>query len=107
MILIADSGSTKCDWALIDRTGRRLGDFETMGLNPYFHNEEVISIAIRNNHPLANHSAKIQHIYFYGAGSSTDVMCAIVEKGLRAIFPKALINVDHDLLGSAYATYNG
>jgi N-acetylglucosamine kinase-like BadF-type ATPase len=107
MILIADSGSTKCDWALIDEKGTRLGNFETMGLNPYFHNEEIIANAIKGNAPLALYANKIERIYFYGAGSSTEIMCAIVERGLRSVFPTAEIIVDHDLVGSAYATYDG
>jgi glucosamine kinase len=107
MILIADSGSTKCDWALIDEKGTRLGNFETMGLNPYFHNEDVISNAIKANVPLALYANKIDRIFFYGAGSSTHTMCAIVERGLKVIFPDAEIVVEHDLLGAAYATYDG
>jgi glucosamine kinase len=107
MILIADSGSTKCDWALIDEKGTRLGAFETMGLNPYFHNEQVIANAIRANAPLALYAAKIRRVFFYGAGSSTGQMCAIVERGLSEVFPNADIVVDHDLVGSAYATYDG
>ena len=107
MILIADSGSTKCDWALIDKHGTRLGNFETMGLNPYFHNEELVESSIRSNMPLALYADKISKIYFYGAGSSTPTMCAIIERGLRKIFHHADILVDHDLLGSAYSTYDG
>ena len=107
MILIADSGSTKCDWAHIDEKGSRLGNFETMGLNPYFHDEKVVEGAIRGNVPLALYADKISHIYFYGAGSSTPTMCAIIERGLRAVFPNAELLVEHDLLGSAYSTYDG
>ena len=36
-ILIADSGSTKCDWQLLDESGKEIGEFHTMGFNPYFH----------------------------------------------------------------------
>ena len=107
MILIADSGSTKCDWALIDEKGSRLGNFETMGLNPYFHDEKVVESAIRGNAPLALYADKISHVYFYGAGSSTQTMCEIIERGLRAVFPTAELLIEHDLLGSAYSTYDG
>ena len=47
MVLIADSGSTKCDWVLVDGDVRH--DFSTMGFNPFFHNEEIICNAIKNN----------------------------------------------------------
>lgn len=32
MILIADSGSTRTQWAVIDKNGRRLDDFLTQDL---------------------------------------------------------------------------
>ncbi len=107
MILIADSGSTKCDWALIDEKGNRQGDFETMGLNPYFHQPDVTEKALRDNASLTAVAEDITHIFFYGAGSSTLEMCTIMKTGLARVFKKADILVEHDLLGSAMATYDG
>ena len=71
MIIIADSGSTKCDWALIDEKGTRVDDFQTMGLNPYFHSPDVIEKAIKDNAPFHALADQIKHIFFYGAGLST------------------------------------
>ncbi|MEZ4798466.1 MAG: ATPase [Flavobacteriales bacterium] len=107
MILIADSGSTKCDWALIDEKGTRLGNFQTMGLNPYFHNETIIENAIKANNDLYASRDSVTQIYFYGAGSSTVEMCTIMKGGLEKVFTKADIVVDHDLVGSAMSTYDG
>jgi len=107
MILIVDSGSTKSDWALLDLKGNRLGDFDTMGLNPYFHTEEVIANAVFANQPLAAYADKISSVYFYGAGSSTPTMQEIVQNGLKRVFKKAEIVVDHDMVGCAYSTYDG
>ncbi len=107
MILIVDSGSTKSDWALIDDKGNRKGDFETMGLNPYFHNDSIIEKAILDNKELAEIAPTITHIFFYGAGSSTPEMCGIMRHGLQLVFKHAEILVDHDLLGSAMSTYDG
>ena len=36
MILIADSGSTKCSWALCDQNGMLIKEIRTIGFNPYF-----------------------------------------------------------------------
>ena len=48
MILIVDSGSTKSDWVLLDdEAGQTF--FCTMGLNPYFHSEEVVYNAVVEN----------------------------------------------------------
>jgi glucosamine kinase len=107
MILIADSGSTKCDWALIDEKGTRLGDFQTMGLNPYFHNENVIEVALRANKEFDAIATQVKQVYFYGAGSSTDEMCKIMHAGLARVLVNADILVDHDLVGSAMSTYDG
>ena len=34
MILIADSGSTKCNWAICDQNGNQLDEERTIGFNP-------------------------------------------------------------------------
>ena len=42
MILIADSGSTKCNWAICDQNGNQLDEERTIGFNPYFISHERI-----------------------------------------------------------------
>ena len=42
MILVADSGSSKCDWAFFDDEYNQLKIVETIGLNPYFLSTEKI-----------------------------------------------------------------
>lgn len=107
MILIADSGSTKCDWALVDDKGNKMDAFETMGLNPYFHAPQDTEKALRANDALIAIAPQVSRIFFYGAGSSTVEMCTIMKEGLLRVFPQADILVEHDLLGSAMATYDG
>jgi glucosamine kinase len=107
MILIADSGSTKCDWALVDEKGNKLGAFETMGLNPYFHAPHDTERALLANEALCAVAPDVKRIFFYGAGSSTEEMCHIMKEGLMRVFTHADILVEHDLLGSAMATYDG
>ncbi|MGC6533222.1 MAG: hypothetical protein ACON34_09495 [Flavobacteriales bacterium] len=107
MILIADSGSTKCDWALVSSDFEKRGYYRSMGLNPYFHTPEVIERALRDNAELASLAEEITHVFFYGAGSSSPKLCAIMEAGLARVFCNARILVDHDLVGAAYSTYSG
>ena len=107
MILIADSGSTKCDWALVDEQGTKIDQFRTMGLNPYFHSPDITESALRENAQLMNIASQVKHIFFYGAGSSTAEMCDIMHQGLSRVFTNADILVDHDQLGSAMAVYDG
>ena len=42
MILIADSGSTKCSWAICDLEGNKINEYKTIGFNPYFIKEEGV-----------------------------------------------------------------
>lgn len=103
MIVIADSGSTKTVWRCID--GKNKYQYSTQGLNPYFlDSENVVSILTSE---LLVHSevdvSRITHIYFYGAGCATDAKKAIIEKGLKQLFPVSTIEINTDLLGAARA----
>ena len=107
MILIADSGSTKCDWVAIKKSGEEVSRTLTMGFNPYFHSQATISTAIKQNEQLHAMQDEVEAIYYYGAGCSSKDLNKIVEVALRVSFPNAEVNVDHDLLGAAYAAYDG
>ncbi len=98
MILIADSGSTKCQWAIIDENEIILK--ETEGLNPFFVDEDKISIIVKI---LSIYSVK--KIFFYGAGCSSEEKKEIIRNGLRKIFTYSEIYVESDLLGAARAVY--
>lgn len=104
MLLIADSGSTKCDWLLIDRNDA-LRSFKTIGFNPYFHDKEFITSAIQLNIELSQLGPYVKNVFYYGAGCSSSELNAIVYKALNTVFFNARIKVDHDLVAAAYATY--
>ncbi|MEY3444189.1 MAG: hypothetical protein RLZZ519_2470 [Bacteroidota bacterium] len=106
MILIADSGSTKCDWLLLDK-GQILLECHTMGFNPYFHDSELIAAELLAQPDLQAYHGAVTEIYFYGAGASSPDLKAIVEHGLRMVFADAEIHVGHDLNAAALATYSG
>lgn len=104
MLLVADSGSTKCDWILVKSNGERL-ETNTMGFNPFFHNEELIASEISKNEILMSYADKILNIYFFGAGASSKQRNTIVENGLKKVFKNTVeLRVDHDLIGAAIAT---
>jgi N-acetylglucosamine kinase-like BadF-type ATPase len=105
MLLIADSGSTKCDWMLI-RENEETMSFSTMGFNPFFHNEAVISNAIRQNTDMCQFADEVTLLFLYSAGCSSKELKAVVERALRTVFTKATILVDHDLVGAAFATWD-
>ena len=105
MLLIADSGSTKCYWMLLQEN-EEARSFSTMGFNPYFHNEAVISNAIRQNTEMVAFAPQVTALFLYSAGCSSKDLKLVVERALRSVFPNADIYVYHDLVGAAFATWD-
>ena len=106
MILIAESGSTKTDWVLVN-DNKEIIMFKTMGFNPFFHSSEFIADEIQNNKEFYEASKNVDKLYFYGAGCSSDEMNNIIKLGLSKVYPNSAVIVDHDLLACALSTYQG
>ncbi len=102
MILIADSGSSKTDWRLIDDK-KNVHQFRTSGLNPYFLSSDLIAEKIGAELTLPVDRDDVQEIFFYGAGCSSKEMCDVVETGIQKKLPKSKIVVQHDLLAACHA----
>ncbi len=107
MILIADSGSTKADWRLIDKNGKTFSDFSTMGFNPYFHDSNLVETKLKQSSDVMDIADSVEHVFFYGAGCSSAALNVIIQEGLERIFTNAQVAVDHDLNACAYSTYYG
>lgn len=107
MILLADSGSTKCDWVLVEKNGRQIDAFKTMGFNPFFHTSARIGEEIRTHSGLVKIANKVKAIYYYGAGCSREAQKGVVEQALTAVFPSAAIVVEHDMKAAVFATWQG
>jgi N-acetylglucosamine kinase-like BadF-type ATPase len=104
MILIADSGSTKTDWALADKNTGTFTLYHTIGFNPYFIDSEGIYESLANSLALQFNTDEVTAIYFYGAGCSTPEKQHIVQTALKRVFKQAsTLLISHDLLGSARA----
>lgn len=100
MILIADSGSTKTDWCLLDSDGKRVY-FVTEGYNPHFSDEQHIIHSIKNNLPVEIERTRIKEVYFYGAGCQDDKV-ELMEHILWNVFPGCeSILAEVDLLAAA------
>ncbi|RZK49799.1 MAG: N-acetylglucosamine kinase [Pedobacter sp.] len=76
----------------------------TPGINPYFLNAQEITKLLTKNKAFVEIAEAVTEVYFFGAGSSSPDKHEVVSNGLSAFFPNAFISVDHDLIGSAYAT---
>ncbi|WP_128547959.1 N-acetylglucosamine kinase [Larkinella soli] len=100
MIAIADSGSTKTDWRLIDARGQ-VSQARTIGFNPYFQGSADIAAELRTNLLPAVPDA-VTEVFYYGTGCNSEESCGVVEKALREVFPALeKVEVSSDLLGAA------
>lgn len=99
MKIIAESSSTRTEWALVDGT-KVIEHAFTTGINPYFQSRREISHSVRLALPETFFKRRWSHIYFYGAGCANKEKCKIVESSLVAQF-KTPVSVESDLLGAA------
>jgi len=100
MLLIADSGSTKTDWRLVDDAGTTINNVITEGLNPFFITQKQIASIIEEKVlPLAK---GVEKVFFYGAGCGLPVKAAqvreVLDTTLAGIYPA---EVSGDILGAA------
>ncbi len=107
MYLIAESGSTKCDWMLVDNQGNYIDLYKTMGYNPFFHTTEFIVKDISSHKDLMHVAPKVERVYFYGAGCETKELNDVVSAALSKSFINSSVVVDHDLKAAAYSTFEG
>ncbi|WP_420574117.1 N-acetylglucosamine kinase [Kordia sp.] len=107
MILIVDSGSTKCDWIAVDKDGNQLLDkLRTKGLNPAILTEKKLKKTIKKSKELSAHRHTVTHIFFYGAGCGTENPRLLLKGVLENFFTNALVEVNEDTLAAVYATIN-
>lgn len=102
MILIADSGSTKTDWCLIDDRGEKLY-YSTKGMNPYQQSEEQLANEVAKALVPQLPTTTIDDVFFYGAGCIYDkipLMERVLKSQLNII---GVCEVNSDMLGVARA----
>ncbi|MEX0858093.1 MAG: BadF/BadG/BcrA/BcrD ATPase family protein [Balneolaceae bacterium] len=103
-ILIADSGSTKTEWVLLNSRGEK-SRFNTVGLNPYFLTGDQIVMAIKEGLDEEVFQNQIDVIHFYGAGCGRSSSQEVVQKALSTCFVGAEVHVESDLLAAAKACF--
>jgi N-acetylglucosamine kinase-like BadF-type ATPase len=101
MILLADSGSTKTDWGLVEG-GQLIRQISTKGTNPFFQQEEEISNEIGMVLVPQLPTEDIDDVFFYGAGCAFPDKIAIVRKALlKYLKIKGKLEVSSDMLAAA------
>ncbi len=105
MILIADCGSTKIDWCLLNN-GKVEKQVFTLGMNAVMLTEEEMRSRIASElvPELAEYSDKVNEVYFYGAGCISGEVCGNVARAIKANLQSAeKVEVYTDLLAAARA----
>ena len=98
-ILIADSGSTKTAWCLVNDGKKKF--ISTQGISPYFLNDDTLGAILKKELAPKTAHVVVDEVYYYGTGCSNPDNISLVKRGLKKLYPKAKINVQHDLLGAA------
>jgi N-acetylglucosamine kinase-like BadF-type ATPase len=99
--LIADSGSTKAEWCILD--GKTKKKIITQGISPYFLDTEQIREIVQSGVGNKMKDKLPTEIFYYGTGCSNPNNVKSVKKALQKVFPGASVSVDHDLMGAAKA----
>ncbi len=100
MILLADGGSTKVDWRLVEGT-KEIKQISTKGANPFFRSREDISEEIKKviNPVLNGHT--IDSVHFFGAGCASPEKNKIVRDAIADNIKTSHIEVNSDLVAAA------
>ena len=103
MILIADCGSTKIDWCLLNGK-KKVAQIFTTGMNALLMTEEEMAECIMTELMPSLQGYEVTEIYYYGAGIISDEIKNQVINALKRNMPNVTkVEVDTDLLAAARA----
>lgn len=102
-ILIADSGSSKTDWCLIEPQ-KDVRRFQTAGINPFFRNADECVQLLKEELPIDPAQEEIERIVFYGAGIKGKAQSDFIQDILYRHFGTRETECHSDMLGAARAT---
>ena len=98
MFIVADSGSTKTEWRIVESCDK-IRTFHTGGINPYYQTSDdinnIVTIITKSIEP-----NKINNVFFYGAGCTSPEKNKIVNGVLCKSFPNAKCKAESDILGA-------
>ena len=100
MILIADGGSTKTEWCVVN-DGQETLRIKTKGMNPYFQSEDEISEEVRTALLPELKTKTFDALYFYGAGCTPEKI-PMMKQALTKHLDVATIEVNSDILAAAH-----
>jgi len=104
VILIADSGSTKTHWCVVDDRFV-VKEIFTKGINPFYQTEAEIADEIERGLLPELKGIEVGSVFFYGAGCAFPDKKLLVKNALIAHFPVAAVEIESDLLGAARSLF--
>lgn len=103
MILIADSGSTKTEWCLLDKASGSTKTIYTQGINPFQMTEDTIVSILTSELLPSIGASSITAIHFYGAGCTPEkspIVASAIKKALKsAVIPNGVLPIQGELEG--------
>lgn len=102
-ILLAESGSTKTDWCLLNNEDDNYVHLQTSGINPHLQTPEQMTGLLDTEFNKAVTEHLPDAIYFYGAGASLPQKQEEVKHALRSFFGVDTVEVHCDMLAAARA----
>ena len=98
--LIADSGSTKCEWCLVADKKKKI---ITQGISPYFLSEEQVLNILQKEVIGKIKNIHVDEVFYYGTGLGSQENAKFIKRILKKVFPAAAIETRIDLLAAARA----
>lgn len=102
MIIVADCGTTKCDWAIAE--GKEIRYLKGIGFNPVHAENDYIYKCVENALKTVD-ASKVEAVYFYGAGCLPGTPMQRVENAISKLFTNAKVTINDDLTGAATALF--
>ena len=100
--IIADSGATKCQWTVVQ--SQKKYTLQSIGISPYFLSAAEIQALVTKTFKNKIKLESVEAVYFYGTGLSNPQNVSQLKKALQAVFTKATLDIQTDLVAAARAT---
>ncbi len=100
--IIADSGATKCQWTVVQ--SQKKYTLQSIGISPYFLSAAEIQALVTKTFKNKIKLESVEAVYFYGTGLSNPQNVSQLKKALQAVFTKAKLDIQTDLVAAARAT---
>lgn len=103
--LIADAGSTKVEWALLDNNGEVAFSFISDGLNALLAHPDSVASSFKDVASRLPSHIEVEEVHYYGAGCATTEICTKMQEAIALTWKNSDICVASDLLGAARSLF--